>query len=48
MRDGNGAGTEQRVVAGVGDNDGVTTDWGHLAWLVGEKEMRARSKLWAS
>ncbi len=27
------------VVAGIADNDGVTTDWGHLSWLVGENEM---------
>lgn len=27
------------VVASIHANDGVTTDWGHLSWLVGEVEM---------
>jgi quercetin dioxygenase-like cupin family protein len=26
-------------VRSVSDDDGVTTSWGHLSWLVGEKEM---------
>ena len=31
--------TRNTVVASIHDNDGVTTDWGHLSWLVGEVEM---------
>lgn len=27
------------VVRHVGDDEGVTTDWGHLSWLVGQEEM---------
>lgn len=27
------------VVRSVNDNDGLTTSWGHLSWLVGEEEM---------
>jgi quercetin dioxygenase-like cupin family protein len=27
------------VVRSVGDDEGVTTSWGHLSWLVGEQEM---------
>jgi quercetin dioxygenase-like cupin family protein len=31
--------TGNGVVASIHDNEGVTTDWGHLSWLVGEVEM---------
>src|SRR5918998_2557147 len=27
------------VVRNIADDDGVTTSWGHLSWLVGENEM---------
>jgi quercetin dioxygenase-like cupin family protein len=27
------------VVRNIADDEGVTTSWGHLSWLVGEEEM---------